>query len=502
MVTQRNHLFRKEALDQSASPERLDQLIQVVSPKRWLSLVALGTLVVTGFTWSVLGRIAVTVDGRGVLVYPGRVVTVQAGSSGRILELKVKAGDVVKQGQILATIDQSELKKQLQLTRGKLSQLQLQNESARTAQLQRLNLDQQAIARQKQAVEENLRIARSLTPTLREQAVTSIQFERNSLQERLKDLRELMDTEKARWDRLLAAYQEGAVSRDMVLQARQKYLETRSQLNSTETALKQLDVKETTAQQEYLRNVNQVNELEAQMKSLETKLATQVEQDLATNANRRNQIQETEQAIAQIELQLQKNGAIVSDYSGQVLEVSAKPGQWLEPGVSVGTITDQWYSQVGADGSQGRCAGVGRSVTAAGSPCEKLTSIVFVPMSEGKKIREGLTLQITPSNVKREEYGGIIGTVKSVSTYPVTEQGAAELVGTPNVLPEVMSQGAYVAVVAELQAGDTPSGYRWSSSSGPDQPITPGTPATVRIEVEEKAPIEYVLPFLKSLINP
>jgi HlyD family secretion protein len=501
MVTQRNHLFRKEALDQSASPEQLDQLIQVVSPKRWLSLVALGTLVTAGFAWSVLGRIAVTVDGRGMLVYPGRVVTVQAGSSGRILELKVKAGDVVEKGQVLATIDQSELKKQLQITRDKLSQLQLQDGSARTAQLQRINLDQEAIARQKQAVEENLRIARSLTPTLRERAVTSIQFERKALQERLKDLRELMGTDKARWDRLLAAYQEGAVSRDMVLQARQKYLETRSQLNSTETALKQLDLKETTAQQEYLRNVNQVNELEAQLKSLETKLATQVEQDLATNANRKNQIQETEQAIAQLELQLQKNGAIVSDYSGQVLEVSAKSGQWLEPGVSVGTITDQWYSQGSADGSQGRCAGAGRS-PAASSSCEKLTSVVFVPMSEGKKIREGLTLQITPSNVKREEYGGIIGTVKSVSTYPVTEQGAAELVGTPNVLPEVMSQGAYVAVVAELQAGDTPSGYRWSSSSGPAQPISPGTPATVRIEVEEKAPIEYVLPFLKSLINP
>jgi HlyD family secretion protein len=38
MVTAPNNkIFRKEALERSASPEQLDQLIQVVNPKRWLA---------------------------------------------------------------------------------------------------------------------------------------------------------------------------------------------------------------------------------------------------------------------------------------------------------------------------------------------------------------------------------------------------------------------------------------------------------------------------------
>jgi HlyD family secretion protein len=31
----------------------------------------------------------------------------------------------------------------------------------------------------------------------------------------------------------------------------------------------------------------------------------------------------------------------------------------------------------------------------------------FLPVSEGKKIKQGMSLQITPSPVKREEFGGI-----------------------------------------------------------------------------------------------
>jgi HlyD family secretion protein len=131
------NLFRKEALEQTASPERLDQLVQIVSPKRWLSLIALGTLVAAGTAWAFLGRIPITVTGKGVLIYPGQVLTVQSASSGRVLTVNVQVGDRVRRGQVLATIDQSETAKQLELAREKLVQLQQQDQTARSAQTQR-----------------------------------------------------------------------------------------------------------------------------------------------------------------------------------------------------------------------------------------------------------------------------------------------------------------------------------------------------------------------------
>ncbi|MEB3210907.1 MAG: hypothetical protein VKL39_06110 [Leptolyngbyaceae bacterium] len=64
----RNSLFRKESLERLSSPEQLDQLMQIVTPKSWLPLGALGVLIFAGLVWSVVGRIPITVTGEGLLV--------------------------------------------------------------------------------------------------------------------------------------------------------------------------------------------------------------------------------------------------------------------------------------------------------------------------------------------------------------------------------------------------------------------------------------------------
>lgn len=63
-------IFRKESLERLSSPEQLDQLMQVVNAKSWISLVTLGSLVFMVLLWSILGRIPIVVVGRGILVHP------------------------------------------------------------------------------------------------------------------------------------------------------------------------------------------------------------------------------------------------------------------------------------------------------------------------------------------------------------------------------------------------------------------------------------------------
>jgi HlyD family secretion protein len=477
------NLFRKEALEQTASPERLDQLVQIVSPKRWLSLIALGTLVAAGTAWAFLGRIPITVTGKGVLIYPGQVLTVQSASSGRVLTVNVQVGDRVRRGQVLATIDQSETAKQLELAREKLVQLQQQDQTARSAQTQRNSSEQEAIARQRQALLQNLQTVQALTPVLREKGVESIQRDRQALEQRLQNLRDLLPVYEQRWRLREEMSVEGAVSRDMVLQAQQEYLDIQSQFNQAESQLKQLDVKEADAQRQYLDNLNQINELQAQLQELDSRAATQAEQDLTSSTNRSKEIQETERAIAQLELQLQESSQIVSEFDGQVVELSAKPGELLQPGLGVATIAPQESGEVS------------QACSTAGAD---LTSVVFLPVNDGKQVEPGMTVQVTPSIVKREEYGGIVGQVTEVSAFPITQQGAASLIGNADVLPEVMGEGAYLAVFAELECDSTVSGYRWSSSQGPEQSMTQGMTTTVRLTVEERTPISYVLPILKS----
>ena len=472
--TQKNNIFRQEALERVASPEQLDQLIKVTNPKRWFSLLALGSLVAVGTAWSVFGRIPIVVTGRGVLIYPSKVVTVQASNPGRILALNVQVGDRVQKGQVIATIDQAELRKQLQLAREKLGQLRFQDQTASTLQMQRSALEATAIAQQRQTLQQSLQTVQSLTPILRDKGLDVLNKERQNLQQRLKTLRELQPTLKQRWDERQKLFQQRAIPKDMVLQSRQEYIKDQALINEAESQLNQLELKEADAQRDYLRNLNQVNELQAQLKALDSRQATQKEQDLTTETNRKKEIQETYRLIAQLELQLQKSSQILSDYTGRVLEITAKPGQQLESGAGIGTIAAQESSA-------------------------KLVNVAFLPVSEGKKIKPGMSLQITPSTVKREEFGGMEAKVTNISAFPVTQQGAASLIGNPDILPGVMAQGPQLAVFTELQPdASTFSGYRWSSSKGPELKITPGTTTSVRITVEERAPITFVLPILKS----
>lgn len=66
---EKNSIFRKEALERLSSPEQLDQLMQIVTPRSWLPLAVLGGLLSFGVVWSFIGRIPVTTTGRGVIVY-------------------------------------------------------------------------------------------------------------------------------------------------------------------------------------------------------------------------------------------------------------------------------------------------------------------------------------------------------------------------------------------------------------------------------------------------
>jgi HlyD family secretion protein len=111
-------------------------------------------------------------------------------------------------------------------------------------------------------------------------------------------------------------------------------------------------------------------------------------------------------------------------------------------------------------------------------------------------------VQITPTIVKREEYGGIWGQVTKISQASITQEGATHLVGNPAVLPTLMEQGkSYIVVSSKLELDPQTKKYRWTTSRGPEQEITDGTTTTVNITIEERAPISYVIPLLKSLVG-
>ncbi|MCC5632945.1 NHLP bacteriocin system secretion protein [Nostoc sphaeroides CHAB 2801] len=477
MLNQKRSLFRKESLERLSSPERLDQLMQIVSPKSWLALVALGSLVGVGIIWSIYGRIPITVDGRGVMIYPRKVVPLQSLSSGQLLVLNTKVGDIVKKGQVLATVDQVDLRKQLQLAGAKLFQLEGQDSNASLLQGQRQQIDTKAIQEQRLTLQQRLKIIQDLTPVLKEKGLLSIERDRLNLKRRLQILQGLLPTHKKRLDNRQRLLREGAIPDDVVLEAQQQYDNARASIDEAESQLKQLDLKEADAQQQYLSNLNEIKNIQAQLQEQNSKVASLAQESLQTTTTRKNEIQELKREIAKLEQQLATNSQIISQHNGRILEITVTPGQVVNAGTRLGSIDED-------------------------NPSSKMVSITYFAIAEGKKIQPGMSIQITPQTVKRERFGGIVGTITSVSAFPITKEGATNVVGNPEIVEGLMSgkQEGVMQVFADLEPDSSSfSGYKWASSTGPQLKISSGTTTVVRVKVEERAPITYVLPILRSV---
>ena len=101
--------FRQSALDRLASPEQLDRMLVVTSPRLWTALAGLLLMVGALLTWSVFGRIPITVDGTGILLSTEGLREVESLGTGVIEALPVRAGDLVVAGALIARIRQPRL---------------------------------------------------------------------------------------------------------------------------------------------------------------------------------------------------------------------------------------------------------------------------------------------------------------------------------------------------------------------------------------------------------
>ncbi|MDJ0715512.1 MAG: NHLP bacteriocin system secretion protein [Prochloraceae cyanobacterium] len=475
MSDNKNNIFRQEALDRLSSPERLDKLMQIVSPKDWLPLGALAVFGILGLLWSIFGRITLTVTGKGVLINPRRVVQFQSPISGQLRSLNFKQGKCVKKDDILATIDPSDKKQELQQKRDRLTQLNEQIAKTTLVRQQRTQLETEEIVAKRNSLKQRLQNIQKLTPTLLNEGLNSISQQRRSLQERLLDAEELTPLLEKRVEKQQKLQKQGAISFEQVLQAEQQYRQTRQNISKIKAELQQLRVQEIELQQQYLENLNNINQIKTDLDKLDTR-SKQLEQDnlKATNTEK-NQIQENQQEIERLQKEVADNSTIKSPQDGCIVEILATVGQYLNPGTNLGTL------QTAGEVSQ-------------------MASVTYFAVEDGKKIRPRMEILITPDTVKRTRFGGIVGEITDVSPFPITSEGATSVVGNSELVQQLMGEeGGKIEAIAHLTLDPkTFSGYKWSSSDGPQLEISPGTTTTVRVTVEERSPITWVLPILRE----
>ena len=267
-------MFRKSALARLASPEQLDQLMEVTDTRAWWTLAALGALVVAALAWSFVGRIPTTIEGTGILLREGGVFDVQTIAGGQVLEMNVVEGQAVREGQLVGRVAQPELARQITEARQVIADLEERRSQTSGYSKAELTSRLSTLAQRK----------------------TSLETDTGSVRSQIQWLTSRLGAQQE-------AQRIGLVTGEQVQQVRQQLDVARASFDNDLTALRQVQVDILAAQQTTSGNVRVVD-------------------DQLSDARRRLQI---------IESRLAQAERVVTTKSGRVLEVKTDVGSIIAP---------------------------------------------------------------------------------------------------------------------------------------------------------------------------
>lgn len=266
------------------------------------------------------------------------------------------------------------------------------------------------------------------------------------------------------------------------------------------TAL-QSDLKD---QQENLKQLEQIHE--AQKGLLEKGLSTQpqVESTFSDLISVEQAIRDIQDKIGTLQLdQVEFENEVDTNLAAMRIDLLTTEGQLedlnaqLAFGSTILSPADGLVTDVTTEANSVVDAGALLAVVEAGD--SSLAVQGYLPIGQGKRVQPGMRAEISPTSVERDIYGSLRGTVRSVSTLPLTEAGVQSVLGNRALVSQLMAEGAPIQVTVELETDPgTQSGFRWTSSAGPPIDLTPGTTANVRVLTQDRPPITLVIPILQT----
>lgn len=445
-------LFREKSLERLSSPERLDELLQLIDRRSWLPLVALFALVGTLLLWAIFSRVPVNVHGKGILIHPRTVVEIQAPGAGLLNRLDVRVGDVVAADQTLGWIAQPELETQLGLLRQKVREL---TGVGRARDI----LRGRGNTRDGGELEGHIDESREVALDLHRSALQSIEQERVILADQRERAAALTDAYERQWQSYRELHASGLVSEQEVLAAEVKYLDSQTRLSDLETRMLEVETRRLEVDDRYLTRLRGLADLGLDL------------------ADHEQQVGDVQREIAALEARIKEEGRISAKQPGTLREIHVASGQFIKSGERIGTMS-------------------------VGDPSSPLQALVYFTVGDGKRVKPGVSIQVTPDTVERERYGGIKGVVRSIGELPVTVDEVTNQIGNHEIAAAIIGAGFRLQVLADLSPDlSTPTRLAWSSSRGPEEAITAGTTTTARVAVEERRPIEFVLPAVRSTLG-
>lgn len=205
-------------------------------------------------------------------------------------------------------------------------------------------------------------------------------------------------------------------------------------------------------------------------------------QQLAESNQRIQNINDQVLGLAREEEEFQHNSMIVAPVDGCVVEQIVQPGSVVNPGSTLFSLERK-------------------------DRRGELVSLAYFPSQDGKRLKVGQTVRITPTTTKAQRHGGIQGKILSIRPLPVTREGLLQRLGLETLVdavqPRSNSQSSneplIEATTSLMHNPRTRSGFDWGGGPGPDIRLTPGTITEVSVNVEGRQPISYIIPLLRDM---
>jgi HlyD family secretion protein len=220
---------------------------------------------------------------------------------------------------------------------------------------------------------------------------------------------------------------------------------------------------------------DQIANLKAQEKQIDAQRFSVESQPLEEDADMQIRISSLRRDLAGAEQELSLAENVVTPYGGEVLELKVSPGGNVSMGAPILSIQPD---------------------------AQSLELVAYLPSSQAKETKVGMEAQVSPSAVKREEYGFIRAEVTYVSNFPATSAALMRNFENESLARALSSTGPVTEVRINLRPDPrTPSGFQWSTSKGPNLALSGGTICTVQVVTKRQKPITLMFPYIKEKLG-
>lgn len=252
-----------------SSPDELDTLLHITTPRTWLALITVGFCIFVALVWGIYGQISYKLSGAGMLMTLKGLFTISSPGMGELSQVKANLGKTVQKGEIVAIIIHPDEETEVQAAKEKLEDLRSQYTRLEAEETENLQKKTTTFASRKKEI------------TL---SIQTSQSKLNRLEQRINEQQVLLE--------------KGLITRHSMSATMEERDDTRVQILKFKNELKQLNL------ETYQAGIQKDNKL----KALDS------------------QIQEADRTLRIKYSSLKEITDVVSPYSGVVVELPIRKG--------------------------------------------------------------------------------------------------------------------------------------------------------------------------------